>query len=151
MLFRSIVKLDHWDERKSPELSIFNIQKEIQAAVSTIPQATARVNVPPAIMGLGIPGGVSAVLKVTGNATPQQLQTGVQQICGDLMRPKDEVAMAYSMYAADTPMLHLNIDREKAISMNVPLNRIFTTVSNKLASSYVNDFTLEGYNFKVMI
>ena len=43
----------------------------------------------------------------------------------------------------------LNIDREKAQSMHVPVNRIFTTLQSKLASMYINDFNLIGYTFKV--
>ncbi len=146
-----IVSLDHWDERKTPDKSIFSLQQQIQQAVSTVPQASCMVVVPPSIMGLGVTGGVSAVLKVSGNATPAELAQGVQTLCQKLRMQQDKVAMSYSMYSADTPMLHLNINREKALAMNVPIDRIFSTISNKLASSYVNDFTLDGYNFKVII
>ena len=56
---------------------------------------------------------------------------------------------ARSAYEANTPQLFLNIDREKAQSMHVPVSRIFTTLQSKLASMYINDFNLIGYTFKV--
>ena len=40
---------------------------------------------------------------------------------------------------------------QKAQSLNVPVNTIFSTLQSVMASSYVNDFTLNGFNFKVMI
>ena len=35
--------------------------------------------------------------------------------------------------------------------MNVPIGRVFTTLQSKLASTYVNDFNLSGYSFKVKV
>ncbi|MBR5878995.1 MAG: efflux RND transporter permease subunit, partial [Akkermansia sp.] len=52
---------------------------------------------------------------------------------------------------AETPQIHLEINREKAQSLNIPVDTIFRTLQSVMASSYVNDFTLNGFNFKVQI
>jgi len=62
-----------------------------------------------------------------------------------------EAKMAYTTYNASTPQLYLDIDREKAKSLHVPVSGIFSTLSSKLSAAYINDFNLEGYSFKVKI
>jgi HAE1 family hydrophobic/amphiphilic exporter-1 len=42
------------------------------------------------------------------------------------------------------------VDREKAKKLGVPLTEIFTTMSNYMGSTYVNDFTKYGRNFRVV-
>ena len=59
--------------------------------------------------------------------------------------------MAFTTFNANTPQLFLDIDREKAKSMQIPVSRIFSTLQAKLAASYINDFTLDGYAFHVKI
>ena len=38
------------------------------------------------------------------------------------------------------PNIYLDIDREKALALNIPLNRVFETLQTFLGSAYVNDF-----------
>jgi HAE1 family hydrophobic/amphiphilic exporter-1 len=44
----------------------------------------------------------------------------------------------------------VTVDREKAKKLGVPLTEIFTTMSNYMGSTYVNDFTKYGRNFRVV-
>ena len=145
-----IVGLDHWDKRPTPDLHAAAIAQKINMACSDIPEASIMAVTPPAIMGLGLTGGVSAVLQVTGDATPQDLGNKVKELSGRLMAdPK--VGFVRSEYNADTAQIFLEINREKAQSLHVPVQNIFSTLQSVLASSYINDFTLNGFNFKVKI
>ena len=146
-----IIQLKPWKERKTPDLQIAAIQQKVNAACADIPEASVMAVTPPAIMGLGITGGVSMVLTVTGDATPQDLGNMVKEIQARLMAKPQLVVMARSEYDADNPQIHLEINREKAQSLHIPVNTIFSTLQSVMASSYVNDFTLNGFNFKVMI
>lgn len=67
------------------------------------------------------------------------------------MARQDLVSRTRSEYDAETPQIHLEINREKAQSLNIPVDSIFRTLQSVMASSYVNDFTLNGFNFKVQI
>lgn len=60
-----------------------------------------------------------------------------------------EILYAFSGFSARTPQLFLDIDRNKAESLGVPVSRIFTALQSSLASLYINDFNLNGYSFKV--
>ena len=146
-----IVLLTHWNERQSPDMHASRIAERINATCADIPQATITAVTPPAIRGLGIAGGVSAVLQVSGNATPQDLGIAVKEVQERLMARQDLVSRTRSEYDAETPQIHLEINREKAQSLNIPVDSIFRTLQSVMASSYVNDFTLNGFNFKVQI
>ena len=143
----SFVKLDDWSKRKTPDLKIAAIQQNIQRVANEIPEAKVLVMLPPAMMGLGMGIGFQVC---SNTATPQELATQVTNFTDRLMAVPGTL-FATSPYNASTPQLELEIDREKAELMGVPINAIFTTLQNKLASFYVNDFNLLGYVFKVQV
>ncbi|MGI6400912.1 MAG: efflux RND transporter permease subunit [Thermoguttaceae bacterium] len=143
----AIVKLDDWDVRKTPELQITSIQRQLQEIGNDIPEAKIQVMLPPAMMGLGM--GVGFVIS-SNTATPSELAEQVVNFTEELMHVRGTL-FATSPYNASTPQLELEINREKAELMGVPINAIFTTLQNKLASFYVNDFNLYGFVFKVQV
>ncbi len=145
-----IIILDDWDDRKTPDLSINAINGKLMREYASIPAARINVFAPPAIMGLGVTGGVSFMLQSTGDQTPQELASALRGFLGNLNR-LPETKMAFSMFDANTPQLFLDLDRRKCEALNVPVKRVFTTMQSKLASSYINDFNLYGYSFKVKI
>lgn len=146
-----IVQLDPWDQRPTPDLSVSAIANKINAACADIPEASVMAVTPPAIQGLGLYGGVSMVLEARGSATPKDMGDMVKEVIKRLMARGDLIAMARSEYNAETPQIHLEIDRAKAQSLKIPVRTIFSTLQSVMASSYVNDFTLDGFNFKVKI
>ncbi len=149
----AIVTLDDWDLRKTPELSIHAIRDRIMAAGNNLPQGIVRVFQPPAIMGLGVTGGVTFALRTTGNDSPQEFEIQMGKMLGMLNNKQvmPEVMYAFSGFNARTPQLFLDIDRQKAEALGVPVSRIFTSLQSNLARLYVNDFNLYGYSFKVQL
>lgn len=147
-----IVLLKHWSERTTPELSNTAIAAAINKACADIPQASIMAVTPPAIQGLGITGGISLVLTVSGDdATPLLLGNMVKEMQSRLQSRTDLVTMVRSEYNAENPQIFLEVNRQKAQSLNVPVSTIFSTLQSVMSSYYVNDFTLNGFNFKVMI
>ncbi len=146
-----IIQLKPWNERTTADLHVASIAQKVNEACADIPEASIMAVTPPAIMGLGITGGVSMVLQVSGDATTLDLGNMVKEIQQRLQSHSDKVALVRSEYNAESPQIHLEINREKAQTLGVPVNTIFTTLQSIMASSYVNDFTLNGFNFKVMV
>ena len=147
-----IIVLENWSKRTTPELHASAIAQAINKACEDVAEASIMANTPPAIMGLGISGGVSLVLQATGDATPLDLGNMVKELQKRLMSQyPDRIALVRSEYNAENPQVRLQINREKAQSLGVPVNTIFSTLQSVMASSYVNDFTLNGFNFKVMV
>ena len=59
------------------------------------------------------------------------------------------VAYAFSSYRAGVPQVYVDVDRERALKMDVPLASIFETMQTALVQAYVNDFNLYGRTFQV--
>lgn len=149
----AIVTLEDWEKRRTPELSINSIRDRIMKEGAAVPSAEVRVFQPPAIMGLGVSGGVTFALRTTGEDTPQQFERQMGRMLA-LLNDRNvmpEVMYAFSGFSARTPQIFLDIDRAKAEALGVPTDRIFTALQSNFASLYVNDFNLYGYSFKVKL
>jgi multidrug efflux pump subunit AcrB len=57
----------------------------------------------------------------------------------------------FTTYAANTPQLYLDIDREKVQTLGVDVSTVFNTLQSVLGSFYVNDFNLFGRTWQVNV
>jgi HAE1 family hydrophobic/amphiphilic exporter-1 len=60
-----------------------------------------------------------------------------------------ELAGVFSTYAADTPQIYLDIDRDKAQVLGVKISDIFNALQSTLGSFYINDFNVFGRTWQV--
>ena len=142
--------LDSWDQRRSPELQIMALQERLQGALFMEPGAQINLFVPPAIMGLGVSGGLDLRLQAIGDDDPQKLSSVMQGFLMQLnMMP--ETMFAFSGYAANTPHLYLDVDRTKASLMQVEVSDIFSALQSYLGSRYINDVNFDGQVNRVMV
>lgn len=145
-----LLGLKNWAERESDELAVSAIQQRLQARLAAVPGAQINLFTPPAIMGLGISGGMDIRLQATGDDDPQRLQAVMNNFLIQLnMAP--EIMFAFSSYSASTPHLYLEVDRIKAALMKVEVANIFSALQNYLGSRYVNDVNFEGQVNKAII
>ena len=133
--------LSDWDQRAGPGLNINDIIGKLSGEFSAMPEANINLFSPPAIMGLGMIGGMEMRLQATGSSDPQKLEAALNGFLGHLnMDP--QIAMAFSTYSARTPHLFVDIDRAKAEALGVEILDIFRCLQNNLGSRYVNDINL---------
>jgi len=133
--------LDDWDLRNRPEQHVDAIIGRLNSEMASIPGAMINLFSPPAIMGLGMIGGMDMRLQAKGDADPQKLEAVLGGFLGHLNQAP-QIAMAFSTYSASTPHLFLDIDRAKAKAMNVRVVDIFKCLQTNLGSRYVNDINL---------
>jgi HAE1 family hydrophobic/amphiphilic exporter-1 len=76
------------------------------------------------------------------------LEAAAWELVGALGK-SGEVARPFSTFTTTSPRYFLDIDRTKAEMMAVPVENVFETLQVYLGSSYVNDFTLFGRNYRV--
>ena len=144
------VNLKPWDDRKSKELHVQSVIAEIQKRMADIKEARIMAIAPPAIPGLGQTSGFTFELQqTTSTDNIKQFEVVANNFLNEL-RKRPEIGMAYTFFTARTPGYQVNVDREKAKKLGVPLNSVYSTMSTLLGSSYVNDFNLYGRNFRVM-
>ena len=63
--------------------------------------------------------------------------------------PQPELAGVFTTYAADTPQIYLDIDRDKAQVLGVKISDIFNALQSTLGSFYINDFNVFGRTWQV--
>jgi predicted RND superfamily exporter protein len=167
-------QLEHWDKRaewakeyqkkikelketgkvpqNAPEnpFKINAILGQIMEKTRNLPQARIICFTPPAIMGLGMTGGVSCNLCCTSDFNAQELSMTAKQFCYQLMQQPCTLFVQPG-FNADTPQLYLDIDQSKAETLGLSIASIYSTLQAKLASYYVNDFTLYGNSYYVKI
>ena len=144
------VQMDPWDDRKDPSLQLNGMLATLNRKFAAITEGNIVVVPPPAIPGLGRTGGFSFMLEQrSANGDIKDFEAALGQFLA-AANQRPEIAMAYSFFTAKTPGYHVTVDREKAKKLGVPLTEIFTTMSNYMGSSYVNDFTRYGRNFRVV-
>ncbi len=144
-----IVTLDDWEERNTPETQINAIQGKMQQVAADVPEARINFFQPPAIMGLGVTGGVTFMLQATAGQSADELQQAMNLLLMKLNAKKDMVMMAFGNFETGTPELYLDVDFDKAETLGVSKSQIFSALAGNVASEYINDFNLHGYSFKV--
>ena len=147
---QGMVRLEHWRERNRPELQISAIMEEIRKRTAGILPAKIDCFTSPAIRGLGRLGGVGMQLCAIGDITSSELA----ETADDFVRKLSELpetGRVVSGFRANTPQLNLEIDRKKAETLGVSAKTIFSTLQNKLASFYVNDFNMKGGSYQVIV
>jgi multidrug efflux pump subunit AcrB len=145
-----IAELKAWEERKTVATAIEHIQMQVMGRTAAIAEAKVLALVPPSIQGLGQTGGVTFALQATGGQTPQELSQAANQLAAKIMAT-GKAMMASTSFDTNTPMLNLEVDRDKAEAMNVPVGAIFNTLQTQLGSMYVNDFNLFAKTYKVKV
>ncbi len=72
------------------------------------------------------------------------------QILIDEIEKLPSVSSAYTTFRTSNPQLFIDIDRERAQKLNIPISSIFNTMQYNLGSVYVNDFNILGRVYRVM-
>src|SRR5690606_25316317 len=104
---------------------------------------------PPAIPGLGSTGGFSLLVQDLQTIDIKEFEATVANFVA-AVNQRPEIGMAYTLFNSNTPNYKLEVSREQAKRMGVPVSSIYSTISSYLGSSYVNDFTKYGRNFRVV-
>ena len=145
-----IMIMDPWAERTSFDKKWFSILRQANQKFATIPSANAFAFPVPPIMGLGTGGGVEAELQDLSGGTPQELASATRSLVF-AANQQPELAQVFSTFSANVPQLFLEVDRDKAQVLGVPISEIFSTLQAQFGSSYINDFNLYGKVYRVVI
>ncbi len=141
------VTLKHWDERDvaAPELV-----GEVFMKTAHIREALVLAFNPPAIFGLGTAGGFEFYLQNRGDSDPKRLAEVSQAFLAKAAQDP-MLAGVSTLWRSNTPQLYVDLDREKAKSLGVPLDGLYDTLAATLGSFYVNDFNKYGRSWQVLM
>ncbi|TDQ10309.1 efflux RND transporter permease subunit [Pedobacter metabolipauper] len=140
------VQLKGWDDREGDVAgTIAKVTKEFTGDKD----GSVLVVAPPPIPGLGISGGFALQIQEKQAGDIKMFEANVGKFLA-AANQRPEIAMAYTLFNARTPNYQVHVDREQAKKMGVSVGAVYSTISAYMGSSYVNDFTKYGRNFRVV-
>jgi hydrophobe/amphiphile efflux-1 (HAE1) family protein len=145
-----ITGLDDWADRKKPELSISSIQGQFRQKLGQVEGAVVFTYQVPPIRGLGATAGFELQLEDLTGGDPQNLAQAMRALvvaCNQDPRIRN----MFSTYQTNVPQLRLEVDREQAQALGVPVAEVFRTLQTHLGSVYINDFNKFGRVFRVIV
>lgn len=145
------VRLRDWKERKTPETSLQGVLRRLGGQLMAIPDCVAFPFTPPALPGFGAAGGFSFVLQdISGTLSAAELGEQVLRFLAEA-RKRPELSGLFSVFDPRSPQIQLEVDREKASKLGVPITDVFSTLQASLGGAYVNDFNRFGRLYRVFV
>ncbi len=138
------------DSRKGKQHSAAAIVARVSPKLFAIPGAIVVAFEPPAIQGIGSFGGFQFQLQDLGRNTLQDLDNVAHQIVNSSHQRKDLTGL-FTSFTANDPQQLVQIDREKAKAMGVPMTQITQALGVYMGSQYVNDFDFNNRSYRVYV
>ncbi|MEO8215755.1 MAG: multidrug efflux RND transporter permease subunit [Acidobacteriota bacterium] len=145
-----VMSMKPWSERTRPEQSVDGVINRLRGPLFNIPGALIFPFAPPAIQGVGSFGGFQFVVEDRQGSTPGALAEAVGGIVGESAQHK-ELQGLFSSFTANDPQLLVTADRDKAKSLGISIDQIFSTLQVLMGSSYVNDFDFANRAYRVYV
>ena len=138
----------HWDERQG--VGTHELIGDYFMKTAGIKEGLVLAFAPPPIFGLGNAGGFEFYVQNRGEGGPQRLAAEMGKFLAAANKDP-QLAGVQTLWRAGVPQLHVDVDREKAKALGVPIGDIFDTLSATLGSYYVNDFNKFGRTWQVLM
>lgn len=144
----SFLPLKDWSERKDPSLDARVLVNEFMGMGQDIKDGFVFSFNPPPITGMSTTGGFEGYIQNRSGAGSLDLMKVTNEFLA-ACQERPELAGLRTTFSAQTPQFFIEVNREKARSLLVPVDEIFTAMQSTFGSYYVNDFTLYGRNYMV--
>ena len=122
------IRLDEFDERKTPEMAASALAGAITGATMGIEDANIFVIAPPAVQGLGNGNGFQMMVQDTSGAGYRPLEGATFAMMGAAAQAPDQVQQVFSTYNTGSPRIAADVDRDKALMMGVQPSEVFSTL-----------------------
>src|SRR6185295_11444744 len=116
------IPLKNWDLRKDAPAAA--VARDIAAKGSQLREGITIAFSPAAIRGLGTSGGFEMYLQATADPDPARLYAMTQTFL-QALREHPQLTAVNSFFRPTVPQLRVEVDREKALSLGVPVQDVF--------------------------
>ena len=144
------VGLESWEERAGSGLSSSEIAAQWNKKFFAIPGARVFAFGPPALPGYGSVSGFTMQLQERSGGGIKELTDALAKVQAAAAK-RPEIGRISTTFSPSTPQLSVELDREKARTLGVPVNSVFQTLQAYLSGLYVNDFVKFGRVYKVFL
>jgi hydrophobe/amphiphile efflux-1 (HAE1) family protein len=149
--FAMFVTLKPWDERRTPDTQLFPILTRANGILAGFPEAIAFAFPLPALPGVGNTNGFQFVAEdLNGTGDLNRLAQVTQGVLGAAAR-RPEVTSLSTGFSTAVPEFNVDVNREKAGTLGVPIDSVFQSVGAFLGGLQINNVNLFGRVYKVMV
>ncbi len=142
--------LEDFEVRKSKGITYEGLLNEMRGVMGTIKDAFIVVIPPPPVRGIGNAGGFRMMIQDQGGRGFDVLQEATWALAGAANQASATTSV-FTFFENGTPQIYLDIDREKAERLGVPVSRVFEALEIYIGSVFVNDFNYLGRTFRVTV
>jgi hydrophobe/amphiphile efflux-1 (HAE1) family protein len=138
----------HWDDR--PGVYTQQLVGEFFGKTAGIKEGLVLAFPPPPILGLGNAGGFEFYIQNRGEGGPHRLAEVMQQFL-DRTAKDPRFLYVQTLWRPNVPQLFVDVDREKAKALGVPIDSLYNTLAATVGTYYVNDFNKFGRTWQVLM
>lgn len=141
------LRLVPWDKR---DISSDGVANDISRQARVIREGAVRAFGPPPIRGLGSAGGFEFYVQARNDASPEQLSQ-VTQTFVEALNKQPKLVGVSTFFRATVPQLRVEVEREKALALGIPVADVFDALQSTMGTLYVNDFNKFGRTYRVQL
>jgi len=145
------LRLKPWGERHGEAMHAKAFMARIYAQVSRIPEAIIFPFNIPTISGFGASAGFNFLLQDRSGSMSVERLGELSRTFQEAARKRPEIGNIFTSFDPRYPQVKVELDREKAQKLGVPVNEAFQTLATSLGGTYVNDFNRFGRLFRVYV
>ena len=146
----TFVMLKDWAERKQPGQAATDQAMYVMGQAMQMTDGFALAFTPPAITGMSNTGGFEAYVQDKSGGSVERLYKVTQEFLAKCNQ-RPELSDVASTFNVSSPQVNLELDRERARSLGVSVSDVFNTFGAMFGVRYLNDFTLYGRTYKVIL
>jgi HAE1 family hydrophobic/amphiphilic exporter-1 len=144
-------RLKPWEERHGEALHVKGIMAGLQKQFAAIPEAVIFPFNIPTLSGFGAASGFNFLIQDrTGSMTVEELGDKARVFVA-AARQRPEIGNVFTPFDPNYPQVKVELDREKARTLGVPVNEVFQTMSTAMGGAFVNDFNRFGRLYRVYV
>ncbi|HEX3186266.1 MAG TPA: multidrug efflux RND transporter permease subunit [Pyrinomonadaceae bacterium] len=144
-------RLKPWEERHGDALHVKGIMAGLQKQFAAIPEAVIFPFNIPTLSGFGAASGFNFLIQDrTGTMSVEELGDKARVFIA-AARQRPELGNVFTSFDPNYPQVKVELDREKARTLGVPVNEVFQTMSTAMGGAFVNDFNRFGRLYRVYV
>ena len=146
----AFVALKDYDERKGKDMQAPAVMASLARKFSTIKEAVVFPMNPPSIPGLGAIGGFEFWIQSRGEGDTTKLEAVTRDFIAKAGK-RPELRSLTSTIRAASQQLKVDVDREKAESLGVPVGDVYDALQTVFGSLYVSQFNRYSRLWQVIV
>jgi HAE1 family hydrophobic/amphiphilic exporter-1 len=145
------VRLAPWDERSGEENHVAGYMQRLRGEVGRIPEAIIFPFNIPTISGFGASAGFNFLIQDRSGSLSVEELGELSRTFMEAARQRPEIGNIFTSFDPRYPQVRVELDREKARKLGVPVDQAYQVLATSLGGTYVNDFNRFGRLYRVYV